>query len=183
MQFKRLIATARSSVRWLRSKWALEVPAKKFLLSLCSLALALVIASTACAQTTIPQANITEDGGAIEHAEVVIKVPNVTCYGRFHDSLKEHLQDKHDWIHSVRVGNTGKVRKRGNASRATQGIVSVGKADELPFDIGTIAELTFSIDSSRTALDLLKAIRETKQYSLKDWKVQVEVSIEEMLAQ
>lgn len=136
----------------------------------------LTIATTTVAQTTVAEQTEEVDG-----TQVLILVPNVSCYGRFHDSLKEHLQRKHDWIHSVSIRNTEKVSNPYKVDAGTPKIISLDDSGDLPFDIGTIAELTFTIDASKSTLDLLKAIRDSKQYSLKRWTVQIAVPIEEML--
>lgn len=157
----------------------LRVPDKILLFLFFSLSF--FIAATTYAQT-IPDAKVLEAGESVDHARVVIMVPNVTCYGRFQDSLKEHLQDKHDWIHAVKVSNTGRVRNPGIGHGSATGLVSANSLGELAFDIGTIAELTFTIDSTRSTRDLLQAIKDTKQYSLKHWTVQVELGVEEVLS-
>ena len=154
--------------------------ANKLRFLLCSLILTSV--TTVNAQATITQSTIAEPTEEVDRTQVVIMVPNVSCYGRFHDSLNEHLQRKHDWIHSVSIRNTEKVRNPYKGDAGSSKMVSFSGSGDLPFDIGTIAELTFSIDASKSTLDLLKAIRDSKQYSLKRWTVQVEVPIEEMLS-
>ncbi|XZE52900.1 hypothetical protein SH139x_004607 [Planctomycetaceae bacterium SH139] len=141
-----------------------------------------IVVATTATQTTIAKVTVAAQSEEGDHSQVVIMVPNVSCYGRFHDSLKEHIQNKHDWIHNVRIRNTERVRNPYKSDSGLPETIQL-KADESPsFDIGTIAELAFTIDSSRSTRDLLKAIRDSKQYSLKGWKVQVEVDIEDMLA-
>ena len=146
----------------------------------------LTMVATTNAQTTIDQPTATPSNTAVritndDQIQVVIMVPNVTCYGRFHDSLKEHIQSKHDWVHDIRIRDTKKVRKpRRIDTESSKGLL-LKASESLPFDIGTIAELTFTIDSSKSALDLLKVIRDSKQYSLKGWTVQIEVAVDEML--
>lgn len=167
-------------MEWMTLGQRFQVLAKKFLFLLLSLVFPLL--STTHAQTTVLQTALGEKVGRADRTEVVILVPNITCYGRFHDSLKEHLQGKHNWIHSITIRNTGMVRNPHEGQGAASEIVSVGDRGELPFDIGTIAELTITIDSSKSTLDLLKAIRDSKQYSLKRWTVQIEIDVEELLS-
>jgi len=180
MQSKRLpVAASRSSMNWLLIERLTQASFKKFSFLLLSLAMA----STTNAQVTSTHANVAESGETVDHTQVVIRVPNVTCYGRFHDALKEHLQDKHDWIHMVKISDTGETRNLVSAGGYMSKSTSAGKTGGFFFDIGTVAELTFTIDSSRTTLDLLKTIKETQRYSMKDWTVQLEVSVEKMLLQ
>lgn len=78
-----------------------QVLAKRFLFLLLSLGFPLL--STTHAQTTGSQTVIGEKVEKVDRTEVVILVPNVARYGRFHDSLKVHLQGKHDWIYSITI--------------------------------------------------------------------------------
>ncbi len=173
----RLFVTSLAVTGWRLIKRKPRVPIVRFWCVLLSLPFA--IASTTFAQTAVPQTADTEQTAKVDATQVVIMVPNVSCYGRFHDSLKEHLQGKHGWIHSVNIRNTEKVRNPGKSHVGASEVIHRG---ELPFDIGTIAELTVTIDSSKSTLDLLNAIRDSKRFSLKRWTVQVEIPIEELLS-
>lgn len=96
--------------------------------------------------------------------EIKLRVPNVSCYGRFQDSLREHIGRKHDWIYSVTLADTGEVRK-GSSSLI----------------IGTVAELTFVTDKEKRPQDLLAALKESQQYQLDRWTILVEKPVNELL--
>jgi hypothetical protein len=111
-----------------------------------------------------PVSDRNEDlSSAEETREVILLVPNVTCYGRFLDSFKTHLRDVHPWIQGVAIENTGRVKQ------------------VAPLTIGTVAKVTFTIDSQKTPKDLLVAIRTSRRYDLTHWTVRVEQAVLEIL--
>ncbi|MEM8669062.1 MAG: hypothetical protein AAGG48_16185 [Planctomycetota bacterium] len=89
--------------------------------------------------------------------EIKVLVPNTSCYGRFHDSLKQSVRDKHDWVYQVGIVNTYRVRP----------VTEPGQ-----FTIGTVAELTFTIDQSKSPKDLVAILKEGRD--LKGWTMLVE---------
>ena len=89
--------------------------------------------------------------------EVKVLVPNVSCYGRFHDSLKKSVRDEFDWVYSVGIRNTYRVRPM-----------------EGQLTIGTVAELTFTIDSTKKPRELASALKKSQYDGIEGWTMFVE---------
>lgn len=95
--------------------------------------------------------------------KIELHVPNVSCYGRFLDSLKAHVVNRQTWIYRVSIKDTRRV------------------ANNQEIQIGTLAELTFWVDQSKSPRALLEEIRSSERYDLQHWSVMAEVAAMEIL--
>lgn len=96
---------------------------------------------------------------ASEVTTVKINGPHTTCWGRFQDALDERLLSANDWILKARAHNTH--RSRGG-----------------PNTFGTIAGLEFVLDRSKSANDLIQALKKAG-FDLRSWTIMVETPIAE----
>lgn len=98
---------------------------------------------------------------------VRIKVPNVSCYGRFLDALHSRVRDESIAIHEITIVNTGSTRLTRKLSE---------------FPLGTDAELSIVIDASRSDREVLDCLVTAFGAEVMQWRIDVEVSIEQLLS-
>lgn len=93
--------------------------------------------------------------------EIKVLVPNVSCYGRFVDWLKRSVRDEYDWVYKVGIRNTYRVKEQ------------PGK-----LTLGTVAELTFTIDTGKKPSELAKALKTSQLDGIQGWTMMVEQPID-----
>ena len=100
--------------------------------------------------------------------EIVVLVPNVSCYGRFLDSLERNVRDQTDWIYKVGIRNTYRVQQ----DRPASGLI-----------IGTIAELKFTVDRNKSPSEFAETLLTKAGANAKHWQIQVPTKISQLLEQ
>ncbi len=98
--------------------------------------------------------------------EIRVLVPNISCYGRFLESLQQSVRDKFDWVYDVRIRNTHRVQPVTDPGQLT---------------IGTVAELSFIIDQSRTTRELAAALKSSQHGSIEGWTMLIEQPIDALV--
>ena len=99
---------------------------------------------------------------------VRIRVPNVSCYGRFLDALNERVRDPSPWIHEITIVNT-------DATRLTRELAE--------FPLGTDAELSVVVDAARSERELADWLVKAYGPGVATWRIEVAMPIERLLNQ
>lgn len=102
-----------------------------------------------------------------EHTkEFLVLVPNVSCYGRFQDSLNQSVRDQLDWVYKIDIRNTNRVQQEPPNSG---------------FLIGTIAELRFTVNRDKSPEEFVRALKEKAGGGVGEWEILVPTKVIDLL--
>ncbi len=109
---------------------------------------------------------------------VTIEAPNITCHGRFLDSLNEHVRDANPWIlrTEVELQAVSKLQPP-----QTQPVRYFDGSEPLDFGSAGLTIIRFFIAQDKSPVDLARAVAATNRYSMKNWKVLTPLPIEMLL--
>ena len=135
--------------------------------------------------TQLPQSGEQPTVEELQPIRVTIECPNVTCHGRFQESLAKHIVTKHDWIQKLSI----RVKYPQPAQRSSQVVGelpnSAPKAKSTPsgdwLDTaklvplqgtgfgGQTTLLDFTIAGDREPEELAKTLVQSGYYSTGNW--------------